>query len=207
MSECNAEPDCHRPAHARGWCRMHHKRWLRYGNPLTVRPKGFPPADPRARLESHIDRSDGPDACHPWTAGQHADGYGWIRIGGQPKLAHIALWELENGTKPLGTELDHECHNQAVREGTCNPGKCPHRLCCNLAHIVLRVSRKAHRAATMQWEQTKREGNAKLTQDQVREIRELLKEGKPLSGIARNYDVKRRTVYRIKTGESWWWLD
>lgn len=28
------EPDCHREVYARGWCGMHHKRWLRTGSPV-----------------------------------------------------------------------------------------------------------------------------------------------------------------------------
>jgi hypothetical protein len=28
------EPDCARPAYARGWCGMHYKRWLRTGSPI-----------------------------------------------------------------------------------------------------------------------------------------------------------------------------
>lgn len=28
------EPDCTRPAYARGWCGMHYKRWLRTGSPV-----------------------------------------------------------------------------------------------------------------------------------------------------------------------------
>lgn len=34
------EPGCRRPHYARGWCGMHHKRWLRTGSPV----RGQPPA-------------------------------------------------------------------------------------------------------------------------------------------------------------------
>jgi hypothetical protein len=33
------EPDCDRSVYARGWCGMHHKRWLRTGSPV----RGAPP--------------------------------------------------------------------------------------------------------------------------------------------------------------------
>ncbi len=32
------EPDCTRAHYARGWCGMHHKRWLRTGSPVRGRP-------------------------------------------------------------------------------------------------------------------------------------------------------------------------
>lgn len=31
---------CEKPAHGRGWCKAHHTRWLRHGDPLTVRANG-----------------------------------------------------------------------------------------------------------------------------------------------------------------------
>lgn len=38
MSEriCSVE-GCENPSNARGWCKKHHKRWLKYGDPLTLR--------------------------------------------------------------------------------------------------------------------------------------------------------------------------
>jgi hypothetical protein len=32
------EPGCHRDVYARGWCGMHHKRWLRTGSPVRGEP-------------------------------------------------------------------------------------------------------------------------------------------------------------------------
>ena len=44
---------------------------------------------------------------------------------------------------------------------------------------------------------------AKLTEDQVSEIRELLEVGVPLTEIAQRYGVSRRTIYGIREGETW----
>lgn len=132
VEECERTPS----GGGNGMCSMHYRRWQVYGDPLMV---AFIRGDDRARIESKIDRSGGPDACHPWTAGHHVSGYGWTRVNDEPTLAHVAVWEFENGPKPPGIELDHECHNEAMRAGTCRRGICPHRLCCNLRHIVPRT--------------------------------------------------------------------
>ena len=47
---------------------------------------------------------------------------------------------------------------------------------------------------------------AKLTEDQVREIRRLLKAGHSPGGIARRFDVFRTTIRDIATGRTWGWL-
>jgi hypothetical protein len=88
---------------------------------------------PEVRFERYVDRSGGPDACHPWTRGRQGQGYGVFYVTkGQPVLAHRYAWELENGPIPDGAVVDHECHN-----GTDCPGgrACPHRRCCNPAHL------------------------------------------------------------------------
>jgi hypothetical protein len=105
-------------------------RYRRTGSPYIVR-RIF--GDDRARFESYVIRP-GPEACHPWRGSLASDGYGHIRMGRGIKLSHVVAWEFEHGPKPSGVEIDHECHNRAVREGSCQPGLCAHRLCCNPAH-------------------------------------------------------------------------
>lgn len=199
--------DCGRPAAGggHGWCGMHYNRWRQHGDPLKV---AWIRGNDRARIESRIDRSGGPDACHPWTAGQNADGYGWVKVGRTQKGAHLALWELENGPVPPGFELDHECHNRAMREGLCAPGHCAHRLCCNLRHIVPRT-RDDHAAATLRLSSSWHgdgKGYRKLTEAQVRELKGLLREGAQTAEMADRFGISRTHVSRIRTGKAWGWL-
>ena len=105
----------------RGWCVTHYERWRRYGDPLPLIPKRIFGDDP-AKCETYVDRSSGLYVCHLWTGGLSTGGYGRIRVGGKVKQAHVFGWELEHGPVPPGKDLDHECHNQAVRDGTCQPG-------------------------------------------------------------------------------------
>ncbi len=77
-----------------------------------------------ALIWDKINRSDGPDACWPWT-GAAGRGYGWTSAGqnlvGSP-LAHVVAFSLASGLPeaPVGLLLRHLCDN---------------RLCCNPAHL------------------------------------------------------------------------
>jgi hypothetical protein len=50
------------------------------------------------RLDLHVDRSGGPDACHLWTGARNEHGYGVTRWGrgGRQLRAHRLAWRLAN---------------------------------------------------------------------------------------------------------------
>ncbi len=78
------------------------------------------------RLDEHIDKSGGADACWPWTdAASFHRGYGMFRLGWKRKLmpAHRAVYELVHGVT-LRTEdfIMHSCDNPP---------------CCNPAHLTM----------------------------------------------------------------------
>ena len=73
-----------------------------------------------AAFRKRIDASGGPDACWPWTGGQHFGGYGGHLRDGKPALAHRTAWELANGPIPEGLYICHRCDNPP---------------CCNPAHL------------------------------------------------------------------------
>lgn len=196
---------CDNPADSLGLCDKHYTRLRRNGDPLIVQ---YIRGDDRARFESHVDRSGGLDACHPWTGSQCAGGYGQIKMNGRLELVHIVAWEFEHGKKSPGTDIDHECHNRAVREGTCHPGICAHRLCCNEAHLVAKT-RQEHRDDTTQWAMPRGSIHPKATLDeaQVQEIRRLLDARiTTQKRIAAAYGVSQYVVTKIKHGKSWAWL-
>jgi hypothetical protein len=61
-------------------------------------------------------------------------GYSTVsRPGGRVVLAHRAMYELMVGPIPEGHDLDHLCH---TNDPTCHLDRdCPHRACCNPAHL------------------------------------------------------------------------
>src|SRR5579859_7795379 len=80
-------------------------------------------ADPkrRARFEGKIDRSGGPDACHPWRGGALPLGYGLtqgcIAYQGYSFLVHRVAWALANDREPGDAVIRHSCDNPPC----CNP--------------------------------------------------------------------------------------
>jgi hypothetical protein len=116
--------DCSRPVHGRGWCKLHHQKWSRTGDPLGGRRYG-PRDDPVARFWHYAGPHDDPDACWTWT-GPTVDScrergrrtkhvYGELNIqvdGRQTKQrAHRFAYELLVGPIPPGLQLDHTCRN------------------------------------------------------------------------------------------------
>lgn len=82
------------------------------------------PLSLRQRFEAKVDRSGGPDACHPWMGTCRQDGYGVLRVEGRLEYAHRVAWRL------AGHEITPEkpcvLHN-------CPNGDLP--ACCNERHL------------------------------------------------------------------------
>ncbi len=195
--------ECVKPVVAFGWCDMHYRRWKKHGDPLAVK---LVMGNDEFRFESRVDRSGGPGACHLWQGKPGPDGYGMIRFGGKDRLVHTVAWELANGPVPPGMEIDHECHNRAVRDGTCRRGLCVHRLCCNDQHLAAKTHLENVRAAgplERPYLRGKRPSWAKLTDEQVAEIRIVLAARVTHAEIARRYGVSRSAISMINTGKTW----
>jgi hypothetical protein len=201
---CSHPDGCPEPHEARGWCHLHYKRVRKTGDPGPVGVTRIRGND-HARFESRVDRSGGPDACHPWTGPLDPCGYGRIGVGGTNRLVHDVAWEWASGQPiPSGHEVDHECHNQAVRAGTCRPGVCTHRRCCNERHLVTRT-RQGHRDATEHYNGARGSANAsaKLTEADIPLILAALAAGESQASIGLRYGVSQRAICRINRREGW----
>lgn len=194
--------DCPFPRHGLRWCDKHYRRWLRYGDPLYPSQRGRRRRSDRERFESFVDRSGGPDACHPWTGGTDKDGYGQFSIAGRTRHAHAVAWEFARGPVPAGKQLDHECHNRAVRDSTCTPGICAHRACCNERHLITRTPGEHSKASVRNYDPRgeARYWNVKLSDAQVAEIRALLADGTPGRELSHRYKVSESWISYIKHG-------
>lgn len=141
--------------------------------------------------------------CWVWTKGK-TKGYGSFRIGCRTWLSHRISLALSIGGIPEGLDALHSCDNPPC----CNPSHLrPGTHQDNMADAV-----KTGRVATGErsWLFThpnlhRGEGNgqAKLSETQVREIREKYSLGFTQGCIAREYGVIRQTVSAIICRKLW----
>lgn len=118
---CSVE-GCEKPARKRGWCDMHHSRWLRYGDVHYVRRKvtvGSPIVRFMAKVEVSTVSSSyalGLGPCWLWTSALNHHGYGLFGRGGRGGgMAKAHRWSYEHfvGPIPQGLEIDHKCRVRA----------------------------------------------------------------------------------------------
>lgn len=114
-----------------------------------------------ANLESHVDKSAGPGQCWPWVGGSFVKGYGVFYMPGPPSIrrmikAHRLAYEAaHNGNSP--PTVDHLCHHHDHCEESDN---CPHRACCNPAHLEAKpAAANARRARLGRAQQRCRRGH------------------------------------------------
>ena len=146
------------------------------------------------RVWAKVDHSAGPDACWPWTATRIDKGYGRIKVAGWYVLAHRVVWELTHGLIPPGLQVLHKCDNPP---------------CCNPAHLFLGTNADnnadmvAKGRARYVSRRGERNGRAKLTADQVLEIRRRSAAGDPAGALARLFGIAPSTVSNILARRIW----
>ena len=129
--------------------------------------------------------------CIITTDGLDSHGYGQLRVDGRMTKSHRVAYAEKIGMYvfdlPAGVVM-HSCDNPA---------------CINKEHLSLGTAKQNSQDAVSKLRQAynERNGNAKLTYDTVRAIRE---DPNPnLSYRARKYGVSRTQVGRIVRGEHW----
>ena len=138
----------------------------------------------------------GPDDCWEWRAAKDSYGYGEISKGAHGSgilRAHRVSWELTNGPIPKGMCILHHCDNPA---------------CVNPAHLFLGTIEDNNHDMASKGRSTRGEksSNARLTEQDVYEIRRMLNRGILQRVVAKKYGVSQRAISDIKTGETWNWL-
>lgn len=143
------------------------------------------------RFWKHVEKTE---SCWLWTASKNPNGYGQIRHGDRPVLAHRVSWEIHNGPIPDGVEVCHNC------PGGDNPA------CVNPSHLFLgdhadNMQDSVQKGRTNRGE---RATYSKLTEIQVAEMRRRYAIGDiSQSELANEYGISQSTVTEIIRGVIW----
>ena len=186
--QCRAE-NCTRGALAKGWCDMHYRRVMSHGDPLS-RKVSRKTISPAVRFWSKVDKSK-PSGCWLWTAGRSTAGYGKFALSKlDVVLAHRHSYEIHHGAIPISL---HVCH------------KCDVRRCVNPDHLFLGTH-----ADNMQDMQVKRRGAfgerhgmARLTEENVLEIRLRSNQGVSQAALGAVFGVSPATIGMINRRQIW----
>lgn len=152
------------------------------------------------RFWAKVSRGDG---CWEWTGHRNHQGYGLLYTGprgsSRQEFAHRVAWELEHGPIPADRTICHHCDNPP---------------CVRPDHIYLgspatnahdRDSRGRHEGIHFGGGVARGEihGKAKLTETQVRTIRERRANGERLVVLAAEYGLTHAGISAIVMRRTW----
>jgi len=130
-----------------------------------------------------------------WTASKNTSGYGHIFKEGKLFASHRLSWVLHKGEIPVGMCVLHSCDNPA---------------CVNPKHLFLGTHFDNMRDMTEKGRSAHNNGaasgHAKLSEQDVHEIRALLDAGYEPDEISIGYGMSKSAIEHIKYRRSWGWL-
>lgn len=210
--------DCQKSVHKQGLCSMHWSRLDQYGDPLReplshiplcINPectfhsrkgglcyrclKKIP--KPKLSLEERfwtlVDKTpgQGPDGeCWEWQ-GYCPYGYGELSFNGKRVKATRLSWELANN-KVATLHILHSCHNPP---------------CVNPEHLRQGTPADNAKDKVEAGRQPKGEKtwNAKLTEENVRYLRQEVQQGRSRQELALELGIARSTLDTVARGDNW----
>lgn len=127
----------------------------------------------------------------PWDKSITKEGYDQVTVGGKNRLAHRVAYAKAN-------RIDIDLLPGVVMH------TCDNKWCVNPYHLVLGIQADNMKDKVNKGRQAKGEthGNAKITEQQAREIRERYIKGNG-NALAREYGISRRQIGNIVNGGAW----
>jgi uncharacterized NAD-dependent epimerase/dehydratase family protein len=146
----------------------------------------------RATEASFWSKVDQTGDCWPWTRAVNVHGYGIVGWQGNFYLSHRLAFELATGTKPEQMMVCHRCDSPP---------------CCNPDHLFLGTQLDNMRDCVAKGRLRSNVGvchpGAKLTEDDVREIRRRKANGARSADVATEFGIDRTHVWQIASGRRW----
>lgn len=177
---CDAEFYC------KSMCQIHYARTRKTGTPILTEKT----LDERFRDKVSVKSLE---ECWEWQGSRNARGYGQISMGGRngrPELAHRVSLALTGVNVPRGLGVLHHCDNPP---------------CVNPRHLYVGDQKQNAKDAIErgQFLVGSRAPSARLTEDQVREIKSLIASGFTDRQIAEDLPVSRSSINKIRKGAMW----
>ena len=187
---------CENPLLWSGLCRKHLARRERHGDPNTImrRPSELSPEESlRWSGWDEVEKIAKLGPCWEWRGTIGTNGYGEISFGDTKTRPHRVAFEVWNGPIPEGYLVRHKCDNPP---------------CINPAHLELGTDADNSRDKVTRGRAGALRGeahlSAKLTEDQVREIRlRYAQGGVTQEMLAAEYGVAKPTIGGITSGRIW----
>jgi len=132
-------------------------------------------------------------ACWVWQGYKNPQGYGQLHVADRRQVrAHRMAWEIVYGPIPKGLHCLHKCDNPS---------------CVNPSHLYIGTNldnvRDRMNRNRQSYTKGEKNGKSKLTDDKVKEIRDLLKAGHTQQSVANQFNVSRPLIGYIKRGVIW----
>jgi hypothetical protein len=134
--------------------------------------------------------------CWEWQKTSNGYGYGTMTINGKSRLVTRLVYSLINGSIPDGKQVLHDCDNPC---------------CCNPEHLHLGTRfdnmRECYERGRSKIKPVhlkgEKNGCAKLTEEDVIKIRNLVSQGERQHAVASLFSISQAQVSNIVQGRKW----
>jgi len=155
--------------------------------------KNIPQEQMKKQLKICFDeRVEKTETCWIWTGSKRPDGYGVFHAGGKTNAtsAHRLSWKLYHGEIPEGLVLRHMCDNP---------------ICVNPDHLKLGTLKDNSTDRILAGNSCpgSKNSKAKLDEEKVKEIKNLIQIGLSGAEIGRRFGVTRTCINAIKNSRTW----